>query len=402
MEHSVTEHSKRCPQLQNSNIVLGDTDCLTLSVFTPFNVVNTPVLFHIYDGDFTTGSADPAIYGPEHLVPKGVILVLPNYRLGPLGFLCAPGSNVIPGNAGLKDLTLALDWTKRNIEAFGGDPSNIILSGDGNAGALVGYLTISPASRDYIAKAIVESGSVLSDWAIDRNSEAKAEHLVSQLVAVNEPPKELEILDRTDFNTLLRAANHTKYKPCIDTGIEAFLNATPWSILQKIQTNISFMIGTADNAGMHKALEHTESSIYQLNNNFSLFLPDDLEFKNSDDIHDTSDRLKRIYFGELDITMRDREKLAVWHTDISYLRPSIRLARQLVEAGATVYFYEFSFVGGLNRERNALAQPLHGAARGDIIGYVFCKDGDMPQQDSIEEHMVDTMTDMWVAFMNTG
>jgi cholinesterase len=62
---------------------------------------------------------------------KDVVLVTFNYRLGPIGFLSLKDPNLgVPGNAGLKDQTMALKWVQKNIEKFGGDAENVTIFGE--------------------------------------------------------------------------------------------------------------------------------------------------------------------------------------------------------------------------------------------------------------------------------
>lgn len=105
---------------------------------------------------------------------KDVILVTISYRLCAFGFLSLkddPSLN-IPGNAGLKDQTFALKWIKRNIENFGGDPSNVTLFGESAGGLAVHLHAISNHSKGLFHRAIAMSGCALSKiWATipDRN-----------------------------------------------------------------------------------------------------------------------------------------------------------------------------------------------------------------------------------------
>jgi carboxylesterase type B len=47
---------------------------------------------------------------------------------GALGFLATgPGPNDLHGNYGILDQRLAINWTKANIDAFGGDPNQVII-----------------------------------------------------------------------------------------------------------------------------------------------------------------------------------------------------------------------------------------------------------------------------------
>ena len=100
----------------------------------------------------------------------GVILVTLNYRLGAFGFFAHPALTAAAKpdeplvNYGLMDQIAALQWVKRNIAAFGGDPDNVTLFGEVAGGQDTLLLMTSPAAQGLFAKAIVESGG---GWGAD-------------------------------------------------------------------------------------------------------------------------------------------------------------------------------------------------------------------------------------------
>lgn len=338
------------------------------------------------------------------MVPKNVILVLPNYRLGPLGFLCLRNETA-PGNAGLKDLALALQWTENNIEAFGGNPSNIAVGGDGTSAALAGYLALSPDTRHIVKKVISDSGSVLAHWAIDRDPISTAQKLVDSIsnITIEAQTKDQtagHVLVNTDIEQLLISAKDIQTRPCIE--IDGFLTDTPWNILQNENIETVFIIGSANHAGLVEALQHDEKSIAEVKENFAAILPNDLEFDNINDRDTISEKLRNQYFKDGNITLEHSEALSLYHTDASYLGPSVRVARALIEAGATVYLYEFSFMGLLNRELVSIEDaPSLGAIRGDIAGYLFAQDGRAPGDGTNEKLMVELVGELWVNFLQT-
>src|SRR5262249_11980726 len=116
-------------------------DCLYANVWTSANNANDrrPVMVWIYGGGFTGGSGGLAWYDGENLAAKGPVIVTFNYRLGALGFFAHPdlakesGRNA-SGNYGMMDAIAMLQWVKKNIGAFGGDPNNVTIAG-ASAGA---------------------------------------------------------------------------------------------------------------------------------------------------------------------------------------------------------------------------------------------------------------------------
>ena len=140
-------------------------DCLYLNVWTSANSPNDkrPVMVWIYGGGFTGGSGGMAWYDGENLASKGPVIVTLNYRLGSLGFFAHPelakesGHNA-SGNYGMMDAIAALQWVKKNISAFGGDPNNVTIAGESAGAIMVGALLGSPQAKGLYHRAIAESG----------------------------------------------------------------------------------------------------------------------------------------------------------------------------------------------------------------------------------------------------
>src|SRR5688572_22768896 len=125
----------------------ANEDCLTLNVWTSASRANErrPVMMWIYGGGFTGGSGGQAWYDGEDLAVKGPVIVTMNYRLGVFGFLAHPelakeAGRSGSGNYGAMDAIAALQWIKKNISAFGGDPNNVTIAGESAGAIMVGAL----------------------------------------------------------------------------------------------------------------------------------------------------------------------------------------------------------------------------------------------------------------------
>ncbi|MCP3983844.1 MAG: carboxylesterase family protein [bacterium] len=149
----------------------GLEDCLYLNVFAPAwtpDAVPTgaerrPVLFWIHGGGNTVG--DASTYDGGRLAAReDVVVVIIQYRLGPLGWLRHPalraGAEPVEasGNFGTLDLIQALHWVKGQIASFGGDPDNVTIFGESAGGHDVTTLLLSPLARGLFHRAIVQSG----------------------------------------------------------------------------------------------------------------------------------------------------------------------------------------------------------------------------------------------------
>lgn len=166
------EYGPSCPQhnvlerLYGAKLGPTSEDCLYLNVWTPAKRTDErlPVMVWIHGGGYTAGSGSSPYYEGANLARRGVVVVTFNYRLGIYGFFAHPllskeSPHGVSGNYGLLDQIAALQWVKRNIAAFGGDPNRVTIFGESAGAGSVCYLMVSPLAKGLFHRAIAQSGS---------------------------------------------------------------------------------------------------------------------------------------------------------------------------------------------------------------------------------------------------
>lgn len=168
--HPADKFAPACMQVPIVMPALGldalpvNEDCLYLNVWTPAKSPkdHLAVLVWIYGGGFTIGGTSLRQYDGEYLAKKGVVFVSIAYRLGAFGFLATPELSAEnhghSGNYGLLDQIAGLEWVKRNIAAFGGNPNRVTIFGESAGGIAVSMLATSPLAKGLFQGAISESG----------------------------------------------------------------------------------------------------------------------------------------------------------------------------------------------------------------------------------------------------
>lgn len=137
-------------------------DCLYLNVWAPAAATKAkcPVIVFVYGGGHRVGSGSHAVSRGAGLAARGAVAVTFNYRLGALGYLAHPALSAESGSSGnyaCLDVIAALQWVKRNIAAFGGDPDCVTLFGQSAGAALVNVMMASSGAKGLFHRAIAHS-----------------------------------------------------------------------------------------------------------------------------------------------------------------------------------------------------------------------------------------------------
>ncbi|KAH8280908.1 hypothetical protein KR054_004019, partial [Drosophila jambulina] len=183
--HDIRDCSKplnKCLQVNSlTKIVEGSEDCLYLniSVKTLNSEKSLPLMVYVHGGNYKGDDPSRRAWGPDYFMRENVVHVSIGYRMGPFGkFLAFKDPSLeIPGNAGLKDIVLALRWIKANAVNFNGDPDNITLFGHSSGSMIVQFLLASPQAEGLFHKAILMAGFSMELNRLPDMEYRLAEHL---------------------------------------------------------------------------------------------------------------------------------------------------------------------------------------------------------------------------------
>jgi para-nitrobenzyl esterase len=249
-------------------IVFGDIDptvcgisedCLYLNVWTPASPGSSdrlPVMAWIHGGGFVVGSGSEPRYDGTRLAAHGIVVVTLNHRLNALGFLAHPelsreSGHGASGNYGMLDLVAALQWVRRHIAAFGGDPDKVTIAGESAGSEAVSALMASPLARGLFARAIGESGAMFATPSRSPAPLAKAEAegiaFMRKVGAAN-----LKELREAPAEAILAAAPGLGFRPIIDGR---FLPKSPAAIFAaREQSDVPLMAGWNKDEGFNFTL----------------------------------------------------------------------------------------------------------------------------------------------------
>ncbi|MCJ2141593.1 carboxylesterase/lipase family protein [Methylobacterium sp. E-066] len=197
-------------------------DCLTINVSAPLadSPGLRPVIVWIYGGGFSLGGTRTPLYRGDHLVERGdAVFVSFNYRVGLFGFsdfsAWSTPEHPIDSNLGLRDQVAALDWVRRNIAKFSGDPDNVTLVGQSAGAASVVALMCVPAAAGLFHRAYAMSASAACAYTPERHAVFSAD-LLDRLG-----------IDPGDRNTVARALKTVSAEKATAVASTFFYDVAP-------------------------------------------------------------------------------------------------------------------------------------------------------------------------------
>ncbi|XP_058975424.1 esterase P-like [Musca domestica] len=318
------------------NKLRGQEDCLTLSIYTPKpRGVKYPVVVFLHGGQFMMGGGPE--FDPEpSMVGSRIVMVKVNYRLGPLGFL-STGDNVIPGNYGLKDQLLALQWIKQNIANFDGDPNKILLLGHGAGGASTHLHMLRPSLANIAKAAISMSGVALNPWAVITKPQDNANRLAAAVNCNAKSSQDLKTClqsrNATDIVNAVQTLLNWGYNPLVPFGpvVEpknaknAFLTEQPEAIIKSGRfSHIPWLVSYTSHDGNFNAAELLRINprtgteyINEMNKNWLDLAPQNLFLQHiSKDPRGYAQGLKDAYLGDEPFSTKSYAKVEEMYTDV--------------------------------------------------------------------------------------
>jgi para-nitrobenzyl esterase len=100
------------------------------------------------------------LYSGQQLADEqNVVVVVGQYRVGQLGYLALPEMGDAAGSLATLDQVAVLRWIGRNIAQFGGDRTNVTVTGQSAGASSVCAMLTTPLAKNLFSRAIIQSGS---------------------------------------------------------------------------------------------------------------------------------------------------------------------------------------------------------------------------------------------------
>ena len=363
-------------------------DCLYLNIWRPSVVPESstglPVYVFIHGGSNKGGWSYEPNYVGEELARRGVIVVTIAYRLGVFGFFAHP--ELQQANFGLLDQIAALQWLRDNIQAVGGDPNKVTVSGESAGANNIEFLLATPAAEGLFQRVIHQSGgsSQLDKLAKQENDKlgiALASHLLGD--HASQAGGQLAGLKQQSAQAVQTASEEVYRSHYYDPVIDGYSVAKPLdeSIRQNNIHSVDLIIGTnADEWTIYLDENETLESWAQ-NNLEAESAKAIVKLINSDPLYAGETKAK-----QLDLLI----------SAYNFVCPSLKLAQSVAGLGGKSWVYYFSKV-----RPGSLAAKM-GAYHGAELPYVFNTHDDWLPTEDDDRLLTEAIIDYWVQFIRHG
>ncbi|KAL4707337.1 hypothetical protein ACJJTC_005266 [Scirpophaga incertulas] len=301
---------------------------------------------------------------------KMLLIIIQYFRLGAPGFLCL-GDELIPGNAGVKDVVFALRWVRDNVSAFNGNPHRVVVAGQGLGAAVVEILTLSPAAKDLMHGAILQSGSIQCPWSFNYDAMERAKSLIK--IIENDYSSNVSI-STIDIKYLARYSHKLPfpYYPfglCVENSLKQgrLIEHSPNQLLyDRASLKIPIIAGYNSNEAYVFVSNLQQNNVFRKVRNLSKLLPQELQFISDVEKRDVLNQIHDLYFKGNHSTVA----LLSYYSDAYFVNHIYRSVRLQAQSHRTIYFYQFSRTSKLG------VSPVRGvnktgAAHSDELGFLF-------------------------------
>lgn len=363
-------------------------DCLYLNVWTHANdtLKNLPVVVFIHGGSYGWGGTSDPLYEGQNFVEAhpDVIFVSIGYRTGIMGFIDlwavdSVGDYKESCNLGLLDQIEALKWIQKNIAAFGGDPSNVTLFGQGAGAGCVSLLTIMEQARGLMKRVIMESGSVALTY-----SKLECQPLTKLLLKETKATSmdDLLKLSTDELKEVNEHLNGYANYPMRDGFV---LPEDLYAAYENGNSDVDMLIGTNEDEFRYWITEVGGMSAYKMmlpilfaNNTGEMTSTD----KNIADDFINRRKIKKVW------------RITDFYTDVVYRIPAINQAEANSKKNKNTFMYCWTFPSTKKNLR---------ACQGVELPYVMNNlDQNVFDEEIVDSSMAKNIQSMWVNFIKTG